>query len=150
MSRYIFPSLISLQYTNQSTGMSRFRYGLLPLQTHPPPSSQTRPENILPHHPRGRRRINHSTRLKRCKTRQRPRATTRSSYESTRTTTTCKPTRRFARAFYHGYHDHGHQRRIPRHITRHFASRIKHTLSIFSSITSFNSPSFITGSIPSF
>lgn len=37
-------------------GVSRLRHGLLPLQAHPATRPQTRPQNILPHHPRGGQR----------------------------------------------------------------------------------------------
>jgi osomolarity two-component system sensor histidine kinase SLN1 len=46
--------------TNTYTGMSRVRHGLLPLETHSSPRTQTCPQNILPHHPRGRRRVKYT------------------------------------------------------------------------------------------
>lgn len=61
----VFAHLISMIVTNTnfSTGVSRIRHGLLPLQAYPSTSAQTRIENILPSDPR-RSRIDNTTGVK--------------------------------------------------------------------------------------
>jgi osomolarity two-component system sensor histidine kinase SLN1 len=56
------PPSHSLHPLTPRPGMSRLRHGLLPLQTHSPTRPQTRPQNLLPHHPRGRHRVQHPAR----------------------------------------------------------------------------------------
>jgi osomolarity two-component system sensor histidine kinase SLN1 len=92
-------------------GMSRFRHGLLPLQTHPSPRPQTRSQNLLPTHHRRRRRINNTARLEhsRTNTSQRPHITT----------TTARTTSPGFRAVQ--YRRHQQRTRISRCIARHSA-----------------------------